>query len=66
MGQTAIEQEIIEDYSYIDKNGNAASVQIAVMEKASGMTATIDFEDAAQHTNFIRPAWLTPMGSEDL
>jgi hypothetical protein len=64
MEQTVIEQEILEEYSYTDKNGSPASVQIVIMEKASGMTATIDFKDAEQHKNFVCPVWLTPMGGE--
>ena len=64
MEQTVIEQEILEEYGYTDKNGNAASVQIVVMEKASGMTATIDFKDVEQNKNFVCPAWLIPMGEE--
>ena len=66
MGQTVIEQEILEEYDYTDKNGNPASVQIVVREKASGMTATIDFKDAEQHKNFVCPAWLMPMGGEQV
>ena len=62
--QTIIEQEILEAYSYTDKSGRSASVQIVVKEKDRGMTATIDFKDLEQHNNFICPAWLTPMGDE--
>jgi hypothetical protein len=63
LGQTIIEQEILEEYGYTDCSGEPASVQIVVKEKASKTTAAIDFKDETQHTNFIRPAWLTPMES---
>jgi len=63
MGQTVIEREMLEQYAYTDKNGKSASVQIVVREKGVDMTASIDFRDAEQFTNFICPAWLTPMDS---
>jgi len=61
MGQTVIEQEILEGYDYTDKNGNPGSVQIVVVERDLKMTATIDFKDVEQHNNFVCPAWLMPM-----
>jgi hypothetical protein len=41
MGQTVIEQEILEEYDYTDKNGIPGSVQIVVRGKDMNMTATI-------------------------
>jgi len=64
MGQTVVEQEILEGYSYTDKNGHSASVQIVVREKNGGITAAIDFKDLDQFNHFICPAWLTLMGDE--
>jgi len=64
ISQTVIEREILEEYSYTDKNGKTDSVQIVVREEALRTTANIDFKDAEQHKDFVRPAWLEPPGTE--
>jgi hypothetical protein len=60
MSQTVIKQEILEEYSYTDKNGKSETVEIVVRESDLVMTATIDFKDMAQYNNFVSPVWLAP------
>ena len=58
MSKTVVEREFLEKYVYTDKTGKTDSVQIIITAKASGMTAVIDFKDAEQNINFVRPEWL--------
>ena len=58
MSQTVKEQEVLEEYRYIDKNGQSDMVRIVVTVKGGSMTAVIDFKDTEQYKNFIKPAWL--------
>ena len=60
MSQTAVEQEILEEYSYIDKAGYPGAVQIAIRIKEGVMSAVIDFKDSEQYQNFTLPMWLIP------
>lgn len=60
MNKTTTEKEIVEEYGYVGKDGNHASVQIVVIIKNdTDMTATIDFKTTEQYENFIYPDWLT-------
>lgn len=59
MSQTVVEREIVEEYTYTNKNNRFDEVQIVITVKEDKMTATIDFKDAEQYENFIAPAWLT-------
>jgi hypothetical protein len=60
LAQTAIEQEMVEEYAYTDKNGNSDSVQIAVrIKNGTDMTAAIEFNDMTQYECFAGPKWLT-------
>ena len=59
LGQTVIEQEIVEEYAYADQAGNPDSVQIVVRDNASVMMASVDFKDAGQYKSFVGPAWLS-------
>jgi hypothetical protein len=61
LAQTVIEQEILESYSYVDKNGKPESIQIVVKVKGMDMSATIDFKNMEQYSNFVCPAWLVPL-----
>jgi len=61
MSQTVIEREILEEYSYTDRNGHSDEVQIVITAKDDTMTAVIDFKDTEQHSNFICPAWLVKL-----
>lgn len=61
MTQTTAVKEILEEYSYIGKNGITETVQIVITEKSGKMTAAIDFADLEQYKNFIAPSWLIPI-----
>ena len=61
MSQTAVEQEILEEYAYIDKDGHLGTVQIAITIKDGAMSAVIDFKDSRQYQNFTPPVWLIPL-----
>lgn len=56
--KTSVEKEILQDYSYIGKNGSSDNVQIVIKEKAGTITAAIDFRDIEQYENFIYPMFL--------
>ncbi|MDR0292978.1 MAG: hypothetical protein LBH95_02355 [Oscillospiraceae bacterium] len=56
--QTAIETEIIEEYSYAGRDGSPDEVKIAIKMKDDAMSATIDFKDIQQFKNFSPPVWL--------
>ena len=56
-----VEQEIIEEYNYVDKIGNNSKVQIVIMVKNEKITAMIDFINAEQCENFVCPAWLSEL-----
>lgn len=58
ISQTAIEREILQEYTYIDKSNQPDHVQIIITDKAGTATASIDFHDAKQHENFVCPDWL--------
>ncbi len=58
ISQTAVEQEILEEHSYIDKAGHPDAVQIAITIKDGVMSAVISFKDSEQYQNSILPAWL--------
>ena len=58
MSQTAVEQEILEEYAYIDKDGHLGTVQIVITIKDAVMSAVIDFKDSEQCQNFVPPVWL--------
>ena len=58
MSQTAVEQEILEEYSFIDKVGHPGVVQIVITIKGGVMSAVIDFKHSEQYQNFVLPAWL--------
>ena len=58
VNQTVLEQEILEEYSYTDKNNRLDTVQIAVTEKDNKITAVIDFKDIEQYEYFVCPEWL--------
>ena len=58
MSQTAVEQEILEEYAYVDKAGHPSTVQIVITATGGTMTAAIDFKDSEQYQNFVLPAWL--------
>ncbi len=58
MGETTVEREIVEEYSYIDRNGDACNAQLIITEKNSVMTAVIEFPDTEKLQNFIAPLWL--------
>ena len=58
MSQTALEQEILEEYAYIDKAGHPSTVQIVIKTKDGVMSAVIDFKGSEQYQNFMPPAWL--------
>ncbi|MDR0325180.1 MAG: hypothetical protein LBI19_03680 [Oscillospiraceae bacterium] len=59
ISQTAIEREILEEYTYIDKSGLPCRVKIVMTDNGDTTTAVIDFEDREQYENFSSPAWLT-------
>jgi len=61
MSQTVTEREILEEYSYTDRNGYSGEVQIVIAAKDDDVTAVIDFKDTEQHSNFICPAWLAKL-----
>jgi len=61
MGQTIVEQEIVEQYIYTDKAGNSDWVHIAIIINDDDMTAVIEFKDAVQLNNFVAPIWLVPL-----
>jgi len=61
MSQTVTEREILEEYSYTDRNGHSDEVQIVITAKDDTMTAIIDFKDTEQHSIFICPAWLVKL-----
>jgi len=52
------EQEILEEYGYIDKTGDYDKVRIVILVKPEKTIAFIDFKDAYQCENFICPIWL--------
>lgn len=58
MSQTAVEQEILEEYAYTDKAGHPGAVQIVITIKDAVMSAVIDFKDSEQCQNFVPPVWL--------
>jgi hypothetical protein len=58
MSQTTMEQEILEEYAYIDKAGHPGAVQIVITIKDGVMSAVISFKDSEQYQNSILPAWL--------
>lgn len=58
MSQTAVEQEILEEYAYVDKAGHPSTVQIVITATGGTMTAAIDFKDSEQYQNFVLLAWL--------
>ena len=60
MSQTAVEQEILEEYAYIDKAGHPGAVQIVITIKDGVMSAVIDFKDSEQSQSFTPPVWLIP------
>ena len=61
MSQTAVEQEILEEYAYTDKAGHPGAVQIVITIKDGAMSAVIDFKDSRQYQNFTPPVWLMPL-----
>lgn len=61
MSQTAVEQEILEEYAYTDKAGHPGAVQIAITIKGGAISAVIDFRNSEQYQNFVRPVWLIPL-----
>lgn len=64
MNKTIKEQEIIEDYAYINKNSRSDTIQIAVTIKDDTMTAVISFKDIEQYENFICPTWVSDEGND--
>ena len=63
ISQTAIEQEILEEYGYIDKNNCSDSVQITTTIKNDILFATINFKNKNQHDSFVPPRWLIEISS---
>ena len=61
MSQTAVEQEILEEYAYTGRIGHPDTVQIVITATGGTMTAVIDFKDAEQYHNFVPPVWLIPL-----
>ncbi len=61
MSQTAVEQEILEEYAYTNRIGHPDAIQIVITVKGGTMTAVIDFKGAEQYQNFVSPVWLIPL-----
>lgn len=64
INKTVKEQEIIEEYSYINKNNRSDTTQIAITIKDNIMTATISFKDIEQCKNFIYPVWFSNVAND--
>lgn len=58
MSKTATEQEIVDEYAYVNKCNHSDEVQIVITSRDGIMTAVIEFKDIEQYENFICPEWL--------
>jgi len=58
LNKITVEQEILEEYDYTDKNDNLNKIQIVIKIKNDSITAIVDFKDLNQYENFVCPAWL--------
>ena len=58
LNKITVEQEILEEYDYTDKNDNLNKIQIVIKIKNDSITAIVDFKNLNQYENFVCPAWL--------